>query len=339
MKAYRAILLSAIFLAVLVGGCTSKKETESTNEVLTEVVVDQNEAIANQLEATAQEVKQVESEPEETAAQPIESVNSTEELVTAEAPKTPKTSVDSDSPAQEVNTQNSEESVQETPVEAKAEPLPAKPDHSIWHDLVLRNVSADGKVNYQGIKSQRSILKQYLEHLAANPVQSSWSRNQQLAYWINAYNAFTVELILQHYPLKSIMDLDKPWDRKFIKLGSLTYSLNQIEHEIVRPQFKDARIHFALVCAATSCPKLLNQAYTESQVQAQLDRQTRYFLNKSGKNQLSTNQVAISQLFNWYGDDFKTKGSIIDYLNQYATVKIDPQAKVSFTEYDWSLNE
>ena len=118
-----------------------------------------------------------------------------------------------------------------------------------------------------------------------------------------------------------------------------SYSLNQIEHEIVRPTFKDPRIHFAFVCAAKSCPKLLNAAYLPATIQAQFDRQTRHFINQSGKNQISAEVAKVSQLFNWYGDDFKTKGSVIDYLNQYATTKINAGAKLEFLDYDWALNE
>ena len=211
--------------------------------------------------------------------------------------------------------------------------------HEIWDRILAARVSAGGRVDYAGLKKDRSDLDQYLTLLAENPVQESWSRSQKLAYWINAYNAFTVDLILDHYPLESIRDINRPWGKKFIKLGDELYSLNQIEHDIIRPVFKEPRIHFAVVCAAVSCPSLLNEAYLPKTLDQQLDAKTRHFINLSGKNQLSTDGVKISQLFNWYGEDFKQQGSIIDYLNKYSTKKISANAKVDFLKYDWGLNE
>ena len=212
-------------------------------------------------------------------------------------------------------------------------------DHQIWDEILKKYVSEKGRVDYAGIKKDRSTLDKYLEQLRENPVQESWTRVERLTYWINAYNAFTVDLIVRNYPLKSIMNLDKPWDQKFIHLGDRSYSLNEIEHEIVRPTFKDARVHFAFVCAAVSCPKLLNTAYIPDKLDQQLDAQTRFFLNTSGKNQLSPNLVKISKLFDWYGKDFTSQGTLIEFLNMYSDQKISVGAKVAFLEYDWKLND
>ena len=212
-------------------------------------------------------------------------------------------------------------------------------DHQIWDEILKKYVSEKGRVDYAGIKKDRSTLDEYLEQLRENPVQESWTRFEKLTYWINAYNAFTVDLIVRNYPLKSIMDLDKPWDQKFIHLGDRSYSLNEIEHEIVRPTFKDARVHFAFVCAATSCPKLLNTAYLPQKLDQQLNAQTRFFLNTSGKNQLSPNLVKISKLFDWYGEDFTSQGTLIEFLNMYSNQEISVGTKVAFLEYDWKLND
>ncbi len=331
-------MYSIFILTILTLSCGSREQSTS-QEVITEAVVDRHQAETQVAEATTVEVKEELSEPTPEVKIEQAKVETSRESSSAPISDNNQTQAE-EPPVKPSKDPNSTTEAQTAEPQVEAEPVvELVPDHSIWQTLLQKYVTANGKVNYRGIKAERAKLKQYLDHLAANPIESSWSRNQKLAYWINAYNAFTVELILQHYPLKSIMDLEKPWDKKFIKLGSSTYSLNQIEHEIVRPQFKDARIHFALVCAAASCPKLLNHAYTESKVQAQLDTQTRYFLNRSGKNTINADQVAISQLFNWYGDDFKTKGSIIDYLNQYSETKINANAKINFTEYDWTLNE
>jgi hypothetical protein len=210
--------------------------------------------------------------------------------------------------------------------------------HGIFNELLESYVSSSGKVNYAGLKSNQTKLEKYLKALSSNTIKKDWSRNKKLAYWINAYNAFTIKRILDHYPLKSIMDLDNgnTWDVKWIKLGSETYSLNQIEHEIIRPQFKDARIHFAVNCAAKSCPPLLNKAYTEENVNRYLEKRTVQFINDINYNTIEKRRVQVSKIFDWYKEDF---GDLIDYLNQYSKKEeISKKAKVSFKAYDWSLN-
>lgn len=211
--------------------------------------------------------------------------------------------------------------------------------HLIWDQLLQQFVSETGLVNYSGIKQNISQLDQYLGQLQTNPVLDSWSRDQKLAYWINAYNAFTIKLIVDHYPVKSIRDIQNPWDKKFIRLGDQMFSLNQIENQIIRPGFKEPRVHFALVCAAVSCPKLLNQAYLPQKLDEQLDQQTRYFINESGKNKLSPNLVGLSKLFSWYGTDFTNEGTLIDFINQYSEQPISDNAKIKYLEYSWDLND
>lgn len=209
--------------------------------------------------------------------------------------------------------------------------------HDKFNALLKKNVTYTGKVNYNGFKGNASF-KEYLNELSSNEPQSSWSRNKKLAYWINVYNAFTIKLIIDNYPVKSIMDLHggKPWDHKFIKIGSNTYSLNHVEHKIIRPVFKDPRIHFACVCAALSCPKLANKAYTESNVNSLLTIQTKYFINNANKNKIEENNLMVSQLFNWYAGDF---GDVHKYIAKYSKTAFSPDAKIEFMTYDWSLNK
>lgn len=223
------------------------------------------------------------------------------------------------------------------PLITMAKPEKAGPDYSIWNKLLEKHVSSKGQVDYKGFKEDAAQLDIYLEELAQNPVQSDWPRAHKMAYWINAYNAFTVKLIVDNYPVKSIRNLNEgnPWDVKWIKLGNKTYSLNNIEHDILRPQFNDARIHFAVNCAAKSCPPLANQAFTANNLEELLNKQTRQFINNGTYNNLSTNEVRISKIFEWYKGDF---GDIQAYLNKYADKKINEKAKVSYQEYDWALN-
>ncbi|MFK7980479.1 MAG: DUF547 domain-containing protein [Saprospiraceae bacterium] len=210
--------------------------------------------------------------------------------------------------------------------------------HAAWNALTQKHISATGKVNYKGFKADIAAFDAYLKSLADNPVQSSWSRGQKMAYWINAYNAFTIKLIVANYPVKSIMDLEggKPWDKKWIKLGGKTYSLNNIEHDILRPKYKDARIHFAVNCAAKSCPPVWNKAWTAANLNGQLERSAKAFINNSQYNSVGGSNAAISKIFEWYAVDF---GNITDYLNKYASTKVAEGTAVTYKEYNWALNE
>ncbi len=211
------------------------------------------------------------------------------------------------------------------------------PDHNLFDILLKEYVSNDGNVNYSGLKKVEGKLEEYLNNLSSHPVEDSWTKNEKLAYWINAYNAFTIKLILKNYPVKSIMDINngKAWDLKWIKLGSKTYSLNQIENDIIRPQFKEPRIHFAVNCAAESCPPISNRAYTASNLESMLEKNAKNFITNSKYNSISEKNIEVSRIFDWYGADF---GNLIDYLNKYAETSIKSSAKVKFKEYDWSLN-
>ncbi len=215
----------------------------------------------------------------------------------------------------------------------------SKPDHSVWDALLRKNVSSSGKVNYSGMKSSLTKINTYVDHLEGFTDLSALSRNEKLAYWINLYNAVTVQLIASNYPVSSITKLHggKPWDKKLITIGSKQYSLNNIENDIIRPRFKEARIHFAVNCAAKSCPKLLNEAFTGDQLSSQLRRQTKSFVNGSG-NDIAADKIAISKIFEWYKTDFKN-GDLIAFLNDYSGTKINTDATIEFKEYDWALNE
>ena len=217
----------------------------------------------------------------------------------------------------------------------------AKISHENWDKLLQANVSESGDVNYEGFKSSIAKLDQYLSSLSKASPKSDWSRNEKLAYWINAYNAFTIKLILNNYPLTSIQEINggKAWDLKFIEIEGSKYSLNQIENEIIRPQFKEPRIHFAVNCAAKSCPKLNNQAFMPSDLDRQLEKMTVEFVNNSQKNQLKEQSISISKIFDWYKQDFTANGTLIDFLNKYSEVKIASSASVSFKDYNWELNK
>lgn len=212
-------------------------------------------------------------------------------------------------------------------------------NNSSWNDLLKNYVSEDGQVNYKGFQNDKEKLDDYLKTLSDHQPIENWSDNEKLAYWINAYNAFTISLIIEHYPVKSIMDIKNAWDLKFIQLGTNTYSLNEIEHEIIRKEFNEPRIHFALVCAALSCPILLNEAYMADKLEQQLQQQGILFINDPSKNVITPKKAKISQLFNWFADDFTKNVSMIDYLNSFSKTKLTSKTKIEFMDYNWDLNE
>lgn len=210
--------------------------------------------------------------------------------------------------------------------------------HNTWHKLLQKHVTKDGNVNYKGFKKERIQLRNYIISLGKNMPNNDWSNKEILAYWINAYNAFTVDLILRNYPVKSIKDIKNPWNQRLWKLGNKWYNLDEIEHKILR-KMNEPRIHFAINCASFSCPPLLNEAFTHENLEQQLTQVTKTFLADSQRNTITKNQLNISKIFKWFSKDFKQHGSLIDFLNKYSAVKINANAKKSYKEYNWNLNE
>ena len=214
----------------------------------------------------------------------------------------------------------------------------AQPDYKSWDEFLKKYVSAVGDVDYKSIKANKKSLDSIVRSFSIVTVIPSWSKNDQLAFWINAYNAFTIDLIVNNYPLKSIQNLDggKPWDVKRISIGNKKYSLNNIENDIIRPHFKDARIHFAVNCAAKSCPPILNAAFSGKTLDAQLDAVTKKFINNTKFQSITPSRLTLSKIFEWYAADF---GEIVTFMNKYSTIKINKNAQVTFREYNWALNE
>lgn len=223
-----------------------------------------------------------------------------------------------------------------------------RPDHSLWTQLLTKHVNEKGFVNYKGMLSERQKLENYTESLSANPPASSWTDNEKLAYWINAYNAFTVKLIVDNYPLESIKDLNPTiaiptvstiWSKKWFQIGGEDFSLDEIEHKILRKDFEEPRIHFAVNCASFSCPPLRAEAFVAERVNEQLDEQARIFINDSVRNKIGKDEVIISKIFSWFKGDFTNGQSLIQFLNKYSDTRINEDADVDHMDYEWSLNE
>lgn len=210
-------------------------------------------------------------------------------------------------------------------------------NHELWDDILFGNVSKLGVVNYKGISSSVAF-PQYLNKLSnSNPFGENWTRNDQLSFWINAYNAYTIKLILDNNVDGSIKEINNPWGLSFIKINNISMSLGEIEHEVLR-KLREPRIHFALVCASRSCPKLLNHAYASEQLDKQLDFQTKQFINDSIKNDLKINELSLSKIFKWFRSDFTSENDLINFINKYSNVDINTGASISFQDYNWNLN-
>ncbi len=221
--------------------------------------------------------------------------------------------------------------------------------HELWNQVLINYVDTSGRVNYRGLKEDHKILLDYLELLRSNrPNKECWNKKESLAYWINLYNAFTLKLIIDHYPLKSIKKIgsmvqipfiNSPWDIECIDFGDEKISLNYVEHQILRKSFDEPRIHFAINCASISCPNLRNKAYVASKIDAQLTDQTQKFLKDSSKNIITSKALYLSRIFQWFSGDFNTNQTLYENLSIWSGVSINNSATTQFLEYDWSLNE
>jgi len=241
------------------------------------------------------------------------------------------------------------------PQEDAARTVSAAPmDHGPFDRLLKAHV-ADGVVDYGGFKREEAALDAYLATLAAADLSGA-SREEKLAFYINAYNACTIRLILRHLgSIKSIRDIHKPWDTKEWKLAGETLSLNEVEHKKLREEFWEPRIHFAIVCASIGCPDLTARAYTAGNIDAELDTAAQKFLQS--KKHVRTSQsggllgksfrLELSQIFNWFEGDFTDGGtvSVSDFVVKYADEETAAfirehggELKISHLDYDWNLN-
>lgn len=225
------------------------------------------------------------------------------------------------------------------------------PDHSLLTQI-LRDYVKDGAVNYKAIKTDTRFPRYIALLQKTNP--DALPEQHRLAFWINAYNAFTIQYVINKYPIKSLMDKlsyatgGGAFKTKFIEINNKKYSLDEIENDIIRPM-GDPRIHFALVCGATSCPPLRREAYEGGRLDEQLDEQGRIFLSQEDKNRFdfAKGEIYISKIFDWFKDDFRKNGETeLDFISRFLPEERARQLhahvatlKVKYTEYDWDLNE
>jgi len=211
-------------------------------------------------------------------------------------------------------------------------------DHSLWDDLLQEHVTSEGQVDYTGFRQDYAILAQYVDHLERllPQVQKS-DKNEQLAFWINAYNACTVRLICDHMPISSIKDISRPWKKVVMTAADRSYTLDDIEHNILR-KMNEPRMHFAINCASMSCPQLANQAYLGRKIDRQLETAAQGFLRDTSKNIIAPSQIFLSKIFLWFRTDFGTTTDLIQMINQHTGSSVPDNVSITYLSYDWALN-
>ena len=247
-------------------------------------------------------------------------------------------------------------------------------DHSqSAFDVLLMSRVEDGKADNKDIKNEPEKLDKYLSELAGvnETDYSSWSRDEKVAFWINAYNAFTIKAIVDNYPIKggrislyprnSIRQIKGVWNELKFEAAGREVTLNHIEHKILRAEFKEPRIHFAIVCASVGCPKLDGKAFKAAALDEQLDDSAKRFINDPEKVRViaEKNQVELSKIFKWFGTDFIEKYGTREHFKNRSKrdravlnvvsmnlknkdlkkVLAHKRLKISYLNYDWSLNE
>lgn len=229
---------------------------------------------------------------------------------------------------------------------APATAVAADVDHSAFDALLKAHVKGQ-QVDYAGLSKKKDALAAYLEVVGKTDPASLPSKDAQLAFWINAYNAHTIAAVLAHWPGITSVSSIQP-DFGFFKtkdklVGGKKYALNDIENEVIRPTFNDPRIHAALNCASVSCPPLLGAAFTTATLHKQLDEVMGAFVNDGKRNEITASGAKLSQIFNWYGKDFEPAGGPQKYMAKYLEGEkkawLEAAKSVQFLAYDWNLNK
>jgi len=228
--------------------------------------------------------------------------------------------------------------------------------HDAWAAFLGKYLTggADGinRVRYAAVtKADEHALNGYINRLSGVTV-TALTRDRQLAYWLNLYNALTVRVVLEHYPVESIRDIDispgwfndGPWDKQLVTIEGKALSLNDIEHRILRPIWRDPRVHYALNCASLGCPNLRREPYVAERIDAQLDDQARNYVNHSRGVSVTGGRVVLSRIYDWYRADFGgSDSSVLDHIRGYADPGLEEELKgvdsIAGYRYDWSLND
>ena len=214
---------------------------------------------------------------------------------------------------------------------------PTAQDYKVFDKLLKTYVDPNGRVNYKMLTKEKTAINQVLDQWQKINAQKL-NEKARLAFYINLYNLTTLKVIADNYPIKSIKDMKggKIWDIGLMVLNGKSYSLNELENQLIRGQYKEPRIHFLINCGAKSCPPLHTEAFTEKNIDELMDKRTRQFINDALSNTITPKQIKISKIFDWYQTDF---GNLVSFINRYSKTKVLNNAKISFMDYDWDLNK
>lgn len=228
-------------------------------------------------------------------------------------------------------------------------------DYTAWDGFLKTHVKDNpnglNRVDYGAVSNaDRNALEAYLQALSATPV-ATLNRGEQQAFWINLYNALTVKVILDHYPVETIRDIDitpglfadGPWGKKLIDVEGTPVSLDDIEHRILRPIWQDNRVHYAVNCASVGCPDLINRAYLAADMDAVLTRNAKAYINSDRGLRLEGNKIVVSSIYDWFQADFgDSEKGVLDHLRLYAAgarkAALENARDIDDYDYDWALN-
>jgi hypothetical protein len=258
----------------------------------------------------------------------------------------------------EFNFESSESDTNQSPVTVAESTDFSYDDYA---QVLTQYVNDEGQVDYQSLQQNRQPLDDF-HQLVANlspAVYESWTENEQIAFWVNIYNSLTLEAIIDNYPTESIRDIPGVWKWLRFPVMGQELTLDEIEHEILRKQFDEARIHMGIVCASIGCPLLRREPFIGEKIEQQLDEQTLEFLayERNFKIDKEENKVYLSSIFKWFGEDFKSKYSannqftgrdkeraVLNFVSQYLEPQnqaylTEGEYQISYSNYDWSLND
>ena len=213
--------------------------------------------------------------------------------------------------------------------------LSAQPDYKAIAPFFKKYISEEGVVDYKALKKNKLEFEKVLKKFTDTPPKEEWHRNERLAYWLNVYNLQMMCLLVENYPTKNIMDLygGKIWQQKCLKIDGKTYCLDEIEKNILRKEWNEPRLIFALYSGAMSSPALLNDVFTPTNVYANFELLTKRFIN-SPQNTITEEKIELSKIFDWYKNDFK---DVIGFVNKYSKTKIATDAILTFQDYNWNI--
>ena len=215
--------------------------------------------------------------------------------------------------------------------------LSAQPDYKAIAPFFKKYISEEGIVDYKALKKNKSEFEKILKKFTSTPPKEDWYKNEHLAYWLNVYNLQMMWLLVESYPSKNIMDLydGKIWQQKYLKIEEKRYCLDEIEKNILRKEWNEPRLVFALYSGAISSPTLLNDVFTPANVYLNFELLTKRFIN-SPQNTITEEKIELSKIFDWYKADFK---DVVGFINKYSKMKIAADAKISYQAFNWKLKE